>query len=92
MIKIYAIPLLIYIITGCENTKRDKGYYEEKPMEYVIEKLHTEPRSINNSGAFEMTYYLYMTDGSIHEVDMEDYLASNIGDTVYFQEKIWTSE
>lgn len=78
--------VLCVFIMSCQ------GHFEDQTKCYTIKGKHIENEPTGVNGNFQVKHYLYMTDGSLQDVNLETYLKYEPGQQVCFTENVWVTD
>jgi len=87
MKKITLIVFAAVLLSSCINQ-----HQEQVTTCYEIAKKHMEQESYNNHGAFNTEHYFLMTDGTLKNVTLKDYIDCEVGDSVCWTETYWVED
>ena len=68
------------------------GHYEVRWVTYTVAKKYVEQEATNMRGGFETVHYLYMTNGTLKEVKLLDYVSAEPGKQISFAEEVWVKD
>ena len=76
-----AYLLLAVVFVSCENQQTNTVRVCK-----VLKSKHSENRSTNYRGDFEVVHYFLYEDGTLDEVSVKDFMSFNVSDTVCWNE------
>lgn len=75
--------LLAIVFMSCQNKKVIKHTEE---VCKVLKAKHSENRSTNYRGDFEVVHYFLYQDETLEEVSLKDFMICNVSDTICWDE------
>ena len=81
-----AYLLLAVFFISCESEAKSNQQTNTVRVCKVLKSKHSENRSTNYMGDFEVVHYFLYEDGTLEEVSVKEFMSFNVSDTVCWNE------